>query len=797
MKKQLGPAAARCSLGLFATVATIALATSASAQESASPAETAISSADAPGAASSDAGDIVVTAQFRSQKLQDTPIAITAMNAAMLEARSVVSVADLASGAPSVLLRPAPANYGNATQAFIRGIGQGDSNPALEPGVGMYIDDVYYGTMLGSAFDLIDLSRVEILRGPQGTLAGKNSIGGAIKLYSVKPDGNDGGYLEATAGSYQRYELRGGVNMTVVDDVLFARLSGVAKKRDGYVTRLDYACATGDGSVPSAVAGTSCKLGTEGGQRLLALRGAVRWLPTAAIEVNVAADYTDDHSEASPTKLISVQATNNTGIYTPGVAGGSKFLTGPKSYTNYSTFIDNGYIGRTGIDNGVVHGPVAFDPVNRVKNWGVSATIDWELSSSLKLTSITAYRKLDGFYSVDHDNTPITGQLLSFAYDNRQLTQELRLNGDIGSLADWTLGGFYYDGKSHYAGTAIIQPTTASINSFTGTDTIPTKTKAVFAHTVFHPFAGFNVTGGLRYTKDDKSYAFERRYISDPALTSPYPAGAVDNRVGTYSGDHVDYRIGVDYRWMPGLLTYAQVSTGFRGGGVNPRPFNGAQLVSFDPETLTSYEIGFKSDLFDRKVRINGAAYISRYKDIILTNTSPAPNATPVNAGDGRIKGLELEIEARPLEGLTVNASGSLLGFDFTRIGAAGATIAGVTLDNMLPFTPKRKLDVGAQYAIALGKFGTLTPRADMSYQSSIFTNVSNTPLTRVPGYTLVNAKLTWLSGDEITSVAFGVTNLANKFYYLSNFVSTGTAGYVVGQPGRPREWSLTLKRKF
>ena len=178
--------------------------------------------------ASETSDDIVVTAQFRAQKLQDAPLAITALTGEMLEARGQTSIADVGDQAPNVTLRQAPATYGPAVVAYIRGVGQRDTSFALEPGVGLYIDDVYLPTLHGSLLDLIDLDRVEILRGPQGTLAGQNSIGGAIKLYSKKPDGNGGGYVQATYGSYNRVELRGAANFTVVPDQLFARISGTA-----------------------------------------------------------------------------------------------------------------------------------------------------------------------------------------------------------------------------------------------------------------------------------------------------------------------------------------------------------------------------------------------------------------------------------------------------------------------------------------------------------------------------------------------------------------------------------------
>jgi len=250
--------------------------------------------------------EIVVTAQFRSQKLQDVPIAITAMSGEMLEQRGQTNLADLGGFAPNVTLRQAPATYGPAVAAFIRGVGQRDTTFALEPGVGMYVDDVYLPTLHGSMLNLVDLDRVEILRGPQGTLAGQNSIGGSIKLYSKKPSEATDGYLSATYGSFNRVELKGAGNITLVPDQLFARLSDAGVHKDGYITRYDYACTHPGSTVPSSVSGSGCKLGTEGGKDYVAGRLALRWKPSARITVDVVGDVTRDESETGPTTLLYV-----------------------------------------------------------------------------------------------------------------------------------------------------------------------------------------------------------------------------------------------------------------------------------------------------------------------------------------------------------------------------------------------------------------------------------------------------------------------------------------------------------
>jgi iron complex outermembrane receptor protein len=254
-------------------------------------------------------------------------------------------------------------------------------------------------------------------------------------------------------------------------------------------------------------------------------------------------------------------------------------------------------------------------------------------------------------------------------------------------------------------------------------------------------------------------------------------------------------------------MTYAQVSTGFKGGGIAPRPFNPAQIVPFGPETLTAYEVGLKADLFDRLARFNLAAFYSDYKGIQLTLLScpqfggPGPCAVPQNAGDAKVKGFEAELSLRPADGLAIDSAVSLVDFEYKSINpqAGGATNpTGPQLDDVPPYTPKWKWSVGIQYEMQLGNAGSLTPRVDAAYQSTIFSGSSNTPLERIPSYTLANARLTWKNADEDLEISGEVTNLFDKYYYLTAFDLTGAgAGFANKQPGRPREWAVSVLKRF
>jgi len=753
------------------------------------------------------ADDIVVTAQFRGQRVQDTPIAITAVGAQMIQEKGLTRITDITNTAPNVVMKPSGSVYGPAATIFVRGVGQQDSSFAVDPGVGLYVDDVYRGITFGSLLDLLDLDRVEILRGPQGTLAGKNSIGGAVKLFSRVPAGDGTGYIEATTGSFNRIDVKAAADLAIVPDKLFARVSGVTRHRDGYLKRIDYNCShAGQTQAPTSTAtdGT-CVAGREGGQNYTAARLALRWLASEKVEINLSGDRLIDDSEPPATKLISL---NSPPANTPGFPDRSLFLTGTRSYTNYSNyqvqpFTDPAiYTGRPGAGS---HPAMTFPTNNRIRAWDVAGTVDVELSDSLALKSITGYQYTDGRYSTDNDVTPfgISTSVSNLKY--RQFTEELRLNGSVAELIDWTVGGYYFHGEGHLTGTNIISPGLPNETVTGFDDYVPTTSKSAFAHAVVHVTERLNLTGGIRYTDDKKSYSFRRTNVFLPGGPTYTSAALIDGLSSTFKGDRWDFRANVDYKLTENLLAYAQFSTGYRGGGINPRPFVIEQAVPFAPETLEAYEVGFKTDLFDRMMRLNVAAFINNYNDMIFTNTAPtiingvlisAANGTPVNAGDGRFKGVELEATLRPIEGLSIDANLSYLDFKLLRLGATGATITGITLNNIAPYVTKWKAGGGIQYKADLGDLGSITPRLDVAYQSSFYTNIDNNPATLTPAYTVFNGRLAWVSADRDWELAVAVTNIFDKFYYQNKFRGPAIA-VVTGQPAPPREWSLSLRKNF
>ena len=801
--------------------------------------------------------EIVVTAQFREQGLQQTPIAITAISGDMLEARSQTSIADVANQAPSVTLKPQGASFGPSLTANIRGIGQYDFNPAFEPGVGMYVDDVYYPTLTGSILDLLDVDRVEILRGPQGTLAGKNSIGGAIKLYSKRPTGSNTGFISAAYGSRNRLDLRGAGDFRLTDTIS-ARISGVAKRQGGYVTNYDFGCvfpaggpatfvnATGAtvqvnpaGGIPALVPSfKSCVRSMEGDKDYKAVRGQLRFQPGARLDINLIGDYTkEDHRSAGAVLLdrsvngvrvspaftdrpvTSPFGATDINPYGGDIPYDTRFLCGP--YCNFATYsapVDYSTTSTGGAfaNTGGVRQPTQFAGLLNFSGWGVSGQAEYNLTDAMSLTSITAYRAYHTTFDNDDDLSPLAHTNNTNDLSFWMFSQELRLSGTL--LADainYTLGGFYLKQQSINA--AIVDIRYSGLPLFANDDVTKAHTAAAFAHLSWAVTPAFTLTTGARFTDEYKAYTFSRRSPDG----SPLPAGTsiavLDGLTGVYDGApsrRWDYRLNAQYQIASNILAYAQVSTGFKGGGISPRPFNAHQVLSFGPETLLSYELGWKSDLFDRKVRFNAAAYISQYKNIqlALTNCTAivgqgfgVPCSLTVNAGNADVKGFEVETSIRPVRGMVIDGSASLVDFHYKKFASYGtATVGGLGNPNGPQFgdypvyTPRWKWSIGAQYSVDLGDSGSLTPRMDVAYQSKVYASAANRPTNQIPGYTLANARLTWTDAAGDLEISGEVTNLFDKYYLITvmDFVSQG-AGLASGQPGRPREWAVTVKKTF
>ncbi len=747
--------------------------------------------------------EVVVTAQYFEESLQDTPLAITAISGEALELRSLTNVEDVGFVVPNAYIRPGAAVVGPTPTIGIRGASQGDYNFAFEPAVAVYIDEVYHSTLLGSAMDLMDLERVEVLRGPQGTLFGKNSLGGALRLFSRPPQGDDSGYAEATFGDYDRLDLKAAFDMTIVPDKLFMRLSGASKQVDGYMDLLDFTCQMHAQGTPE-LAGTfpmsdpsapqqDCKVGTLGAEKLLAGRAMLRYVASDDLELNFSVDYADDDQEAPPDTLLLPAAPANDGFVsayidqvfaTYGIRYDERFLP-PHRFAAYATHSDP-LLG------------ISYPSEASVESLGYSAKLDWSLSESLQAKVILAYREYDALYTHDPDLSPIALSNAWGVFYHDQTTAELRFSGTAGERLNWTAGAYYFDSSSHIGGAVDYV-----LNHWTVNDQIDDSNESVFAHVAYDLSDRLRLTTGVRYSENEKVFAFDHPGL----LTVPEPS------VG--SEDRIDWKVALDYQLSDDLMLYASASTGFRPPGVSPRPVTVNQLTPFDSEEMVAYEIGMKGEYFDRLLRLNVAGFYSDYSDRLtsvaafecLNVPNPTPTFDPASCPSGStiwfiyttnpatVKGIEVEATAEPTDRLALNMSLGWLDFESK---VKDPTARGYRHpDNLIQ--PEWNLSFGVQYAVPFATGSQLTARLDWFYQDELPAGRNAAappePLYTVEEISIVNARLTFEPPQRDWFVSLAVTNLLDEFYYYNKFSGSGFS--VSGQPGRPREWAVSVRREF
>ncbi|WP_332805205.1 TonB-dependent receptor [Sphingomonas sp. RT2P30] len=821
-------------------------------------AQAAPSDAQASDQTQSDIQDIVVTATHQPTNQQSTPIAITAVTSDQLQERGLKSTADLSAIVPNATFRRAQGAFGPGVTAFIRGIGQADTSLGSEPAVAYYVDDVYYPLLLGSNFDLLDLDHIEVLRGPQGTLFGRNALAGAINIVSKQPSlTKASGYAEVTVGDYNRHDFRAGFSLPL-NHMLAIQIGAVSKKRDGYQRVLDFRCEMERrgtpalaGSLPysSAIntsasnsAPTDCTIGHQGGEDVRAIRGAILFAPADNIRLTVSADYTHDQSENPADQLLSVTGPGSANFQAEaayfGVAYDSRFVTG-NPYTTYATYSDpvgSGVVvpGSTFHNGRSNRGGANFSPNTDLENRGVSGRLVVGLTNRIDLTAVVGYRNLTEHHAFDIDASPLVLEHTLLNIGEHYTNAELRLSGKS-RLIDWVAGGFYFEG-SGFTHAIIYSPQTGAYKI----QNIIYKpvSKAVFANVTVKPLSGLDITLGGRYSDDSKPVDFSN-VLDTNAGTSSH-VGDTIFQVNP-NAKRFDWKAGADYHLTDHVMVYASAATGARLPGYNTRPQQPSQVSSYAGDETLAYELGFKTDLFDRKLRINATAFYTDYKTRITSVTGAEPNLLTgaVVAGNqtvvslpaggagattcrtynaatdgvanlangvgvtciprtyfvntpGKVKGFEIEAEANPLPGLLINGS---IGYSkFTSPDLSAATRA----NDRLAGIPEINASAGIQYSLPVESLGgKITPRLDWSYTGSIDPSAARNTFNQ-PAYSLFNARLTYYNEDHDVTLAFGVTNLFNKLYY-QNFFIYQDIGYPGnnGQPGAPRQWSVEIGKKF
>ena len=718
----------------------------------------------APEQAGTGIDDIIVTAQRREESIQRVPLAITAISTTALREQNVQSLADVARIAPNIAI--SSSGYTAPTNAlpviYIRGIGQQDPSIYSDPGVPVYVDGVYVARSAGGAIDLPDIARVEVLRGPQGTLFGKNAVGGAVNITTAVPGATPGTRVDLSGGSYNLLELRGVTSLRLSDTLgLTAAFDG--RRQDGFGDRLDIA--------------TGRRLGRLGDQRHLSGRLRARWTPTDALTIDLQGDYTHYRDTATPSQTRIVPSAlltlENTRVATPRGLTISQATTASGDYDNFS------------------RNPQAV----RDDLGGVSGTIAYEIGGAT-LKSITAYREATDIFARDVDAAAIVFFEASRRMHSSQFTQELQLVGNAfdGKL-DYIAGGFYLHDSSRQFDSALLTPdlyaatgnTLAQDRARNYEDSQKTDSYAGYAQVTLHLADRLGLTAGLRYTDEKKRATV---FVISPVTNIIYvPRQNLADRWTALTP-----RFALDFRVSDRLLVYASASRGFKSGGFNGRPSNLASLTTFNPENVWSYEAGIKSEFLDRRVRLNLAAFTADYSNIQLSRQAIINNvliSDISNVAASRIKGFESELVVAPVRGLELSAAAGYTDNTYTRV-QPGAV---VTAANKIPYAPDWTVNLSARYRADLGS-ATLTPSVNYAYRSATYTTPGNSGFSLLPSYDLVSARIAYAPKNSFWELSVFGTNLHDNRYKISIGDSNGV-GLVYNVYGRPRELGVALGVHF
>ncbi len=712
--------------------------------------------------------EIIVTAQKRAQNIQDIPIAVSALDAQALKELGIKS-SDEISEFMSNLQIALPAGKGNQPIIAIRGVGLNDTNTNNAGPNGVYIDEIYMSAPASQTFQTFDLDRVEVLKGPQGTLYGRNTTGGAINYISAKPTDETQATAHASYGSFNTYQIDGMVSGQVTDDV-DGRLAFVHNGSDGYMENLR------NGK-------------TANGANDYAYRGLLQAKPNddLTLLINLHGGRVDTRStEYRQVGTLNAGLSQCTNAQI--AAGGCTDLYGYKA------------------PRGFYKGNYNRDQNLKINSYGASVRADYVLAS-VTLTSLSAFESSNKFHPEDTDAEPNRLLQVDFGVRSRTYSQEFRAAGS-GETYHW-LGGLYYL-KENLAqdqkASALLDldtvyfPGIGNGNALIGSgrSTQATDAYAGYGQAEYEVLERTRLTLGGRYT-------YERKTFNTFALLSTETNGAFPAPSPLYhaqenlSNGAASWRAALDYRLTAQVLTYASVSTGFKSGG-----FNGGilstdpadalrQLQPIKPERVTAYETGFKSDLFGKRLRLNGAAFYYDYTDMQVYNLIPAaavgglPVAVLDNAPTATIEGVELEADAQPFRDLTARLNVGVLD---TRMGhfisGAGTSQVSDFTGHRLPLAPKFSAEAIIEYAVAMPNDDQVKAQTSLSYRSRQFFDVRNDPLLVQTSYWLLNARVAYQTRDGRWEFAgFGKNLTATQYLnYAINLSSPfGLLEEVVGAP--------------
>jgi iron complex outermembrane recepter protein len=770
---------------------------------------------------------VTVTARYQEESLQKTPIAISSTSNEQLKAANVTSMDNLGTLIPNLYTTPPDADEGGVPTIVMRGVSQNDASFARAPAVAIYVDDIYHATAVGSELNLTDIDRIEVDRGPQSTLSGNASIGGAIKLYTKQPQGDDSGFAQFGYGSFNETSASAAYDMKITD-TLFARVSGHFHRQDGYVNLLDFTCEMAklgtpqlSGSFPTSqpdVSAHGCKTGEEGGGTEDGARLKVRWIPTDKLEVNFGIDVERTNDQDSPEVITQVTNPypNPSGLISAynvaiqnqfGVQYDNRFLApAGQPYSSYSSFcrpLLQGTVQQLPyqpVPSGICY------PNQKLQNSNIySGKVEYEITDKIKMTAIGSYSKFGDTFVQNGDESPLGYVLSNFSQSVEQRTAELRFNGNAFTDLDWVLGSFFdnYTGYSN----GFIGYITDNFNEF---DSAYNESASGFFHADYKLTSKWRVSGGARLTTGEVEYHFDHPGLLQ--IAEPFEA----------KEHHWDWLLSTDYQITEDILGYATVSTGSRPPGITTIVITAQQMQSTPAENLTSYELGLKTEFFDHHMRANLAAFYSDYKSRSTTEAGvqclgQLPGATwqasgaacaslyPANPSTvpwyitvgtpAKIEGVEWDLIAAPLKGLQLEYSGGYIDFrsGVDTPGAPGYIFPGNHQQ------PDWSMHGDVQYAINTPR-GIFTPRLDVSWQSQMDFDPSPGAEAPQPGYiihpyALLNGQIGYTASDSKWSAILSVTNLTNKFYYYQLF--GGGAVNISSNVAPPREVHFSVRRDF
>jgi iron complex outermembrane receptor protein len=658
---------------------------------------------------------------------------VTVLGAQDLARRSITNLVDVAASTPNLRVSAGPQG-GSSGHYFVRGVGQLDFIASMDPGVGVYVDGVYLGRTTGSTFDLLDVERIEVLHGPQGTLYGRNTIGGAINVVAVAPPPERRALAAVTLGERNRHEGRLLLGAPIGES-LTANVAALAKGEDGWQRRL------ADG-------------GRFGDERTYAARGTFDWEPSDDLDVRATLDATQSRGTADPHYLAGANAARG---------GRPQFLV-DDPLTTWS----------------------GFAPRDDLDVRGAALTVSYALPR-LTLKSIAAHRTLDSSTGIDFDGSPFPDLDQGVVTAQNQRSEELQASGTAaGGRLNWLAGAFLFREDVEQGIPIVFYATSIAQNN-----ALDNRSTALFTHLTYALSDKLSLSGGVRSTVETKEHTFENHIEGSDGAIPLFVPTTLEDRWRSFTP-----KVGAEYRVRDALLLYASWSEGFRSGGFNGRPLGNGDFLAYEPETLRTLEVGVKSEWLEERLRFNGALFTSRYDDIQLSRTAIAADGTPIvvtgNAGATEVYGLEAELTAAATQHLLLSAGVGYLHNDYTRIEPGAAVPPG----GKLPVAPRWTLNAAAEHVVAAASGGMLRSRIEYVYTSRYNYFFDNPPLSWEPPYRLWNLRVAYEPAAD-WEIAALVRNLTDERHARFREDVMATFGVAIVWPTPGREWGAELRYRF